>query len=134
MTDKRRIFISSVQKGILQKAAETGRGTHYSLGKKPAINTPNPPPARVAKGSQRAHTPSVRTAKPAKKPTKGPSTARVAGSHAGRTAGTKSAPSKAQEAHVGQKTPTQSPTQSGVSCNLYNPGKNRRGNFVKRSE
>ncbi len=44
-------------KGILQKAAKAGRATHYSLAKKPAINTPNTPntpTASVAKGSSRA--------------------------------------------------------------------------------
>lgn len=91
-----------VQKGFLQKAAETGRGTHYSLGKKPAMNPPNTPPARVAKGSQRAHTPSVRTAKSAKNPPNRPSTARVVDPHAAPPSGTKLTTRQAQEAQEAQ--------------------------------
>jgi predicted HTH transcriptional regulator len=43
-----------VRKGLLRKAAETGRGTHYVLAAKPAINRPNRPSSAGAKGSQKA--------------------------------------------------------------------------------
>ena len=34
-----------MQEGLLQQLPENGRGTHYVLGKKPAVNPPNRPAA-----------------------------------------------------------------------------------------
>lgn len=77
-----------VQKGLLAKASETGRGTHYVLGKKPAINPPNRPSHAGAKGSQRAHRIPLDAAKAEKHGEKRKSKAKLADT--GQVAGTKS--------------------------------------------